>query len=34
VRQLPLWFPAPPPGTTTIAIDVPDKFRVTDVPIS
>jgi outer membrane protein OmpA-like peptidoglycan-associated protein len=33
-RRLPLWFPAPPPGTTTITIDVPDKFRITDVPIS
>jgi len=29
-----LWFPAPPPGTTTITIDVPDKFRIGGVPIS
>jgi outer membrane protein OmpA-like peptidoglycan-associated protein len=33
-RRLPLWFPAPPPGTTMITIDVPDKFRITGVPIS
>jgi outer membrane protein OmpA-like peptidoglycan-associated protein len=29
-----LWFPAPPPGTTTITLDVPDKFRIDGVPIS
>jgi outer membrane protein OmpA-like peptidoglycan-associated protein len=33
-RQLPLWFPAPPPGTSTITVDVPDKFRITGIPIS
>jgi hypothetical protein len=29
-----LWFPAPAPGTTAVAIDVPDRFRLTDVPVS
>jgi OmpA-OmpF porin, OOP family len=29
-----LWFPAPPAGTTTITIDVPDRLRITGVPIS
>ena len=29
-----LWFPAPPPGTTTITIDVPDKLRISGVPIT
>jgi outer membrane protein OmpA-like peptidoglycan-associated protein len=29
-----LWFPAPPPGTTAITIDVPDKFRIAGVPVS
>jgi outer membrane protein OmpA-like peptidoglycan-associated protein len=28
-----LWFPAPAPGTTTVAIDVPDRFRLTGVPV-
>jgi outer membrane protein OmpA-like peptidoglycan-associated protein len=29
-----LWFPAPPPGTTTVTLDVPDRFRLTDVPVA
>jgi hypothetical protein len=29
-----LWFPAPPPGTTTVTLDVPDRFRLTGVPIA
>jgi hypothetical protein len=29
-----LWFPAPPPGTATVTLDVPDRFRLTDVPVS
>ena len=33
-RTIALWFPAPPPGTTEIALDVPDNFRLTGVPIS
>jgi hypothetical protein len=33
-RTLPLWFPAPPAGATTTTLDVPDKFRLTDVPVS
>jgi OmpA-OmpF porin, OOP family len=32
-RALSLWFPAPPPGTRTITLDVPDRLRITDVPI-
>ncbi|GLY96872.1 hypothetical protein Acsp02_41260 [Actinoplanes sp. NBRC 103695] len=33
-RTIALWFPAPPPGTTEIALDVPDNFRLTGIPIS
>ncbi len=29
-----LWFPAPAPGTTTVALDVPDRLRITGVPIA
>jgi hypothetical protein len=29
-----LWFPAPPPGTTTVTLDVPDRFRLTGVPLA
>ena len=32
-QRISLWFPLPPPGTRTVTIDVPDKFRLTDVPI-
>ena len=32
-RVLSLWFPAPPTGTRTITVDVPDKLRITDIPI-
>jgi outer membrane protein OmpA-like peptidoglycan-associated protein len=32
-RVLSLWFPAPPPGTRTITVDVPDRLRITGVPI-
>ncbi|MET0496545.1 MAG: OmpA family protein [Actinoplanes sp.] len=32
-RLLSLWFPAPPPGTQTITLDVPDKLRITDIPV-
>jgi outer membrane protein OmpA-like peptidoglycan-associated protein len=31
LRELPIWFPYPGTGTT---VDVPDKFRLTDVEIS
>ena len=31
--RLPVWFPAPGPGTTTTTVDVPGKFRLTGVPI-
>ena len=33
-RLLPLWYPAPPAGTATITIDLPNRFRITDVPIA
>ncbi len=29
-----LWFPAPAPGTATVALDVPGRFRLTDVPVA
>jgi outer membrane protein OmpA-like peptidoglycan-associated protein len=32
-QRISLWFPLPPAGTATVTIDVPDKFRLTDVPI-
>jgi outer membrane protein OmpA-like peptidoglycan-associated protein len=32
-RTIALWFPAPPPGTATITLDVPDRFRLTAVPV-
>jgi hypothetical protein len=34
VFAIALWFPAPPAGTRTVAVDVPDRFRITDVPIN
>jgi outer membrane protein OmpA-like peptidoglycan-associated protein len=33
-RVIALWFPAPPPGVTTAALDVPDRFRLTGLPFS
>ena len=33
-QVLALWFPAPPAGTTTAVIDVPDKLRITGIPLS
>jgi OmpA-OmpF porin, OOP family len=33
VRTLPIWYPAPPPGTTTVTLDAVGKFRLTDVPV-
>lgn len=33
-RVLSLWFPAPPPGVRTVTVDVPDRLRITDVPIT
>ncbi len=33
-RTLPLWFPAPAAGVTTVTIDALEKFRLTDVPVS
>ena len=32
-RVLALWFPAPPAGTRTITVDVPDKLRITNIPV-
>jgi outer membrane protein OmpA-like peptidoglycan-associated protein len=32
-QRISLWFPLPPAGTRTVSIDVPDKFRITGVPI-
>jgi outer membrane protein OmpA-like peptidoglycan-associated protein len=31
--RLPIWFPAPSPGTTTTSVDVPGKFRLTGLRI-
>ncbi|MET8150962.1 OmpA family protein [Actinoplanes sp. NPDC005259] len=33
-QVLTLWFPAPPAGTRTVTIDVPDRLRITDVPVT
>ncbi|WP_067500783.1 OmpA family protein [Actinoplanes sp. TFC3] len=33
-QKLSLWFPAPPAEVSTVAIDVPDRLRLTDVPVS
>jgi outer membrane protein OmpA-like peptidoglycan-associated protein len=33
-RVIALWFPAPAPGTTTVALDVPGRFRLTGVPVT
>ncbi|MGX6606578.1 OmpA family protein [Micromonosporaceae bacterium Da 78-11] len=33
-RLLPLWYPAPLAGTGTTTVDLPDRFRITDVPIT
>jgi len=33
-QVLSLWFPAPPTGTATVALDVPDRLRITDIPIA
>ncbi|MFI7545330.1 OmpA family protein [Actinoplanes sp. NPDC049599] len=33
-QVLSLWFPAPPPGTPTVTLDVPNRLRITDIPIS
>lgn len=32
-QVLPLWFPAPPPGTATVTLDVPDRLRITGIPV-
>jgi outer membrane protein OmpA-like peptidoglycan-associated protein len=33
-QVLSLWFPAPPAGTTTVTLDVPDRLRITDIPVT
>jgi outer membrane protein OmpA-like peptidoglycan-associated protein len=33
-QVLSLWFPAPPPGTATVTLDVPDRLRITDIPVT
>jgi outer membrane protein OmpA-like peptidoglycan-associated protein len=33
-QVLSLWFPAPPPGTRTVTLDVPDRLRITDIPVT
>jgi outer membrane protein OmpA-like peptidoglycan-associated protein len=33
VQVLSLWFPAPPAGTTTVTLDVPDRLRITGIPV-
>ena len=32
-QVLSLWFPAPPAGTTTVTLDVPDRLRITGIPV-
>ncbi|WP_306215234.1 OmpA family protein, partial [Actinoplanes sp. RD1] len=32
-QTIALWFPAPPAGTTTVTLDVPDTLRLTGVPV-
>lgn len=32
-RTISLWFPAPADGITTIALDVPDRLRLTGIPL-
>ena len=32
-QVLALWFPAPPAGTRTVTLDVPDRLRITDIPL-
>lgn len=32
-QVLSLWFPAPPVGTRTVTLDVPDRLRITDIPV-
>jgi outer membrane protein OmpA-like peptidoglycan-associated protein len=33
-QVLSLWFPAPPAGTGTVTLDVPDRLRITDIPVA
>ncbi len=33
-QLLSLWFPAPPAGTATVVLDVPDRLRITDIPVA
>ncbi|AGL18262.1 OmpA family protein [Actinoplanes sp. N902-109] len=33
-QTISLWFPAPPAGATTVTLDVPDKLRLTGIPIA
>jgi outer membrane protein OmpA-like peptidoglycan-associated protein len=33
-QVLSLWFPAPPTGTATVTLDVPDRLRITDIPVT
>ena len=32
-QTIALWYPAPPLGTTTITLDVPNAFRLTNIPV-
>jgi outer membrane protein OmpA-like peptidoglycan-associated protein len=32
-QVLSLWFPAPPAGTASVTLDVPDRLRITDIPV-
>ncbi|GIE48818.1 OmpA family protein [Actinoplanes nipponensis] len=32
-QLLSLWFPAPPVGTGAVTLDVPDRMRITDIPL-
>ncbi|MEU8607079.1 OmpA family protein [Actinoplanes sp. NPDC048791] len=33
-QVLSLWFPAPPAGTGTVTLDVPDRLRITGIPVA
>ena len=32
-RTISLWYPAPPPGTPSVVLDVPDALRLTGIPV-
>jgi len=32
-RTISLWYPAPPAGTPSVVLDVPDALRLTGIPV-